>query len=299
MRESLKELIKNTIVFEYELAHVEKSIKKTIYSTDNDHCYSSLNNKDISEIIYNALIEYAFNQHELNETDYNNLHSIALKTKIKFDETKEIEDQGKYGFFGEVMLHCLLCIMYKTTPLIAKGYFYNPLENSELKGYDSYHIIEHDNKLELWFGEVKFHAVHTSGIDDVLKKIDNSISDNYLNKNLMALPNHENNLNIQGSKVDLIIKEWKKKPEIKILEEAKKYSIKLVYPILLLFNESSSGYDDSIRNVIKYIEDNYSPKAFNISVEISIFFILLPVKNTKEIKTTVLQWIKDKKQLMS
>ena len=298
MRKSLKELIEKTIIFEYKLPNSLKFIDKTIYSTENDQCYSSSDNEQLADIIYNSIIEYAFNEYELENADYQNAHSEALLTRIKFSPNKGAAVQLKHGFFGEVLLYCVLCTMHKAMPLISRGYFYNPLENSETKGFDSYHIIEDEDKLELWCGEVKFHAKHSGGIDDALNKIDNALSDDYLNKNLLALPNNVDNFN-KKSKIDTIITQWKQNPNITILEEAKKHNQKLVYPILLLFNEGSSGYDESIKSVIKHIKDNHSTKTFSLSVELSIFFILIPVNNTKEIKTKVLEWIKANKLPMS
>lgn len=299
MRESLQKLIEQTVIFEYHLPHDEKDIDGAVYSTENDHCYSSSNDKHLAEIIYNAVVDYAFNEYELDVRDYANAHMEALQTRIRYEAHKEEDEQLKYGFFGEVLLYCVLCIIYKTTPIISKGHFYSPVENSESKGFDSYHMVEHEDGVSLWFGEVKFHASRASGIKSALKGIEHVISDEYLNKNLNALPAHTSNLNLDGSKIDLIIKDWRENPSIKILETAKKHNIKLVYPILLLFDESSKGYDESIRGAIEYIAKNYEEQEFNISIEVSIFFIFIPVENSKKIKMEVLKWIGNKQPLMS
>lgn len=274
MRQVLKELVEKTIVLEYELPHTGKAITKTVYSTDNDRCYSSLNDNDISEIIYNSIVEYAFNENELVAADFTNLHAAALQTKIRYESEHKTSVQIKYGFFGEVLLYCILCILHKANPLISKGYFYSPIENAEPKGYDSYHIVESQNQLELWFGEVKFHASYSGGVKSALEKIDTALSDKYLNRNLMALPNHIQNLNIKGSQIEQIIEDWKKNPKIKIIEQAKKYNIKLVYPVLLLFDENKSGFDESIKSAVKAINDYTPKKTFGLSVNVSIFFML-------------------------
>ena len=83
MRESLKELIKQTIVFEYNLPNEDKKIPKTIISTNEDKCYSARDIESFKEIIYNSIIEYSFNEFELNDKDYQKLFGQALKSKIK------------------------------------------------------------------------------------------------------------------------------------------------------------------------------------------------------------------------
>lgn len=70
MREALKKLINDTLVLEYELPHAEKKIVNTIYSTQNDQCFSISEDTDLADIIYNAIIECSFNEFELEDADY-------------------------------------------------------------------------------------------------------------------------------------------------------------------------------------------------------------------------------------
>lgn len=70
-------------------------------------------------------------------------------------------------------------------PVISRGYFYNPLESAETKGYDSYHLIEQNGVSELWFGEVKFRNTHSSGVNSALDSIEKAISDEYLSSNFL------------------------------------------------------------------------------------------------------------------
>jgi len=299
MRDSLIKLIKETIIFEYHLPNLDKNIPKTIFSTDKDKCYSYSNIESFKEIIYNSILEYSFNEFEIDEKNYQKLFVQALKSKIKYNEFAKKETKIKYGFYGEVILYSILHILQNATPLIARGYFYNPLENSETKGYDSYHLIERNDAMELWFGETKFHKNYKKGIDDVIKKIDNALSNSYLDKNIIAIiSNHKRNLNIQNSKIESIIKDWEENPDIIITEHLKKYNIKLVYPILILY-EGKDDYDNSIKQIPKYIEDNFESKSFYLSIDYSIFFILLPLKNVKQIKEDVISWIESKKALLS
>lgn len=299
MRNELLQLISKTIIFQYDLPHNEKGIKKTIYSTENDKCYMSENMDDIVNIIYNSILEYSFNEFDINGKDYDNLQTVALKTKLKYNESQPEEVKTKYGFFGEVLLYAILYVHFKSKPLLSRGYFYDPLENSEIKGYDSYHLIENNREVELWFGETKFHKNHTSGINDALKNIEKAISDDYLSKNILAITNQKNNFSIKGSKVEAIRIEWENHPSINIIDEVKKHKIKLIYPILLVYETDCEDYDSAIRKVPEYIEKNHSSKKFNLSINYSIFFILLPLKDEIKIKREVIKWIESKKPLMS
>lgn len=298
MRDSLIELIKKTIFFEYHLPNMEKSIQKIKFSTDYDKCFSSENMESLKEVIYNLIVEYSFNEFELENKDYHKLLGQALKSKIRYNEEANEDTKIKYGFFGEVLLYGILHILLGVKPLISRGYFYNPLENSETKGYDSYHIIERDGNTELWFGETKFHEKFKSGIKDVLEKIDKALSDKYLDRNVVAIiSNHKRNLNIQNSNIEKIITDWEENPNIIITEHLKKYKMKLIYPILILY-DGKDDYDKSIEQIPKYINKEYELKTFDLSIDYSIFFILLPLKNVKQIKKDVISWIESKKALM-
>lgn len=299
MRDALLNLIQQTIIFEYDLPNDSKEIPKTIITTDSDKCYSANDMEAIKNIIYNSIVEYSFNEYEMIDKDYQKLLTVALKTKLRYNEAADDDTKIKYGFFGEVLLYSILHILLGVKPLIARGYFYNPLENSETKGYDSYHLLERGGNLELWFGETKFHKNYKSGIDDVLRKIENAISDDYLDKNIIAIvANHKNNLNIENSQIENVIDEWESNPEINVCEQLKKHNIKLVYPILILY-EGEENYDNSIKQIPQHISDNYTDVSFNLSIEYSIFFILLPLNEVKQIKSDVISWIESKKVLMS
>lgn len=302
MRQSLKELIQETILFKYELPSAKTSVLKSKISTDNDSCYFVENNDDLADIIYNAVIEYAFNEYEITEYDFDILHRRALTRKLKFNDDAAPEHKLKYGFYGEVILYCMLYLFYKAPPVIARGHLYQILENGETKGYDAYHLIDNQGEIELWFGEVKFYAnfsAATTGSNGAITNLKKAISDNYLNTNLIAISENGNNLAIDGSALKPILDDLKSNPDIKISELSRKYKIKLVYPILILFNVSKDGVDQTIKKSIEHIENTVEKIQFDISIDVSLFFILVPVENTKSIKLKVLEWIEDKKPLMS
>jgi hypothetical protein len=302
MRQSLKKLIKKTVLFKYELPNNEAGILKSKISTDDDTCYSVDRSSDLAEVIYNAVVEYAFNEYEITECDFDILHRRALTRKLKFNIHSTDAQKLKYGFYGEVILYCMLYIFYKAPPVIARGHLYQILENGETKGYDAYHLIDNEGQSELWFGEVKFYAnfvAATTGPNGAVRNLKKVISDDYLNTNLIAISERGNDLATDGSALKPILNDIKKNPDIKISQLSKKYNIKLVYPILILFDGGSEAYDDTIKKAIEHIESKAEEMRFDISIDVSLFFILVPVDSAKEIKSKVIEWIRDKKPLMS
>lgn len=299
MRQSLIDLISNTIVYKYDLPNLGLGIEKSLFSTENDKCFSSASNDDLAEIIYNSIIDYSFNEFDIDKKSYDNLHAIALKTKLKYNATATETVKISYGFHGETILFCMLYVQLGVRPVISRGYFYNPLEASETKGYDSYHITENNGVVELWFGEVKFRENHISCIKSALENKEKALSDTYLSSNFLSISNHKNNFNIQGSKVETIIKNWEENPQIEIIEEIKKHTIRLIYPIIILYDEDRAGYDESIKKAIDYIKERYNSKTFSLSIPYSIYFIWIPVQKVRDIKTKVIEWIELKKPLLS
>ncbi len=298
MRKELLDLISSSILYKYDLPNTEIGIDKSVFSTENDRCFSSVSNESLAEIIYNSIIEYSFNEFDIRGKDYNNLHTIALKTKLKYNEYATMTSKISYGFHGETILFCMLYTKLGAKPVISRGYFYNPLESAETKGYDSYHIIDNNGQTELWFGEVKFRSTHTSGINSAIENIEKAISDDYLSNNFLAISNHKNNFNITGSKIEEIINQWEANPMVDIIEEIKKHNLKLIYPIIILYDKNRDGYDKSIENSINHIKDNHSTKSFSLSIPFSIYFIWLPVDKVKDIKTKVIEWIESRKRLI-
>lgn len=299
MREVIKKLVGESIFFEYKLPNIEKNIELSKYSTIEDVCYSNEEYDKVAELIYNSIIDYAKNEYEI---DYENLNKEQTKTiinKIRYDENANMNAKKRYGFYGEVLLYCILEYFFETKVLIAKGHFYDILEGSEPKGYDCFHLIQKDENLELWFGEAKCYDSYTRAIDDVLTKIENAISDNYLSRNILSIIDKKENLNIGNSKIQKVCEEWEENPEINLIEYINMYKMKLVYPILIVADIKNKEYDNYIKDCIKYIEKKFDNKKtkFDNSFKCDIFFMFLPIKGIKEMKEQVIKWISEKKQL--
>ena len=62
MRDSLAQLISDTIIFEYSLPNNDKNIKNVHFSTSADECYSISDTDNLVKIIYNSILEYSYDE---------------------------------------------------------------------------------------------------------------------------------------------------------------------------------------------------------------------------------------------
>lgn len=299
MREVVKELIEQSILFEYKLPNENKNIESSKYSNYKDFCFSNDKYEKISELIYNSIIDYANNEYEIDETELNNEQKATIISKLRYTESQDMTTKKKYGFYGEVLLYCILVYFFGTDVLISKGYFYNVLDASEPKGYDSFHIIQREQQLELWFGEAKCYEEYTDAINSVLNNIEKALSSEYLSMNLIAIIKENKNLNILNGQIEKLCKEWKGNPVINLKDQISKYNMKLIYPILIVADKKNKEYDQCIRDCIEHIEKEFNKRKPNFSNEInsSVFFMFLPIESVGKMKEKVIEWISMEKQL--
>lgn len=305
MRASIQNLIKKSIFIECTLPNTEHSICKTKYTTTEDFCLTKSSDDSIAQIIYNNIVEYAIGEFDI---DYNNLDEElcrAIAENLKFDEEANYTSKLRYGFYGEVLLYSLLINLFSTDVLISKGYFYSPLEKGEPKGFDAYHLIQHDDKVELWFGEAKFRKDYRKPIDEVLSGFSKTTSEGYFSDNVLAIVKEKHNISNGKYIIDKltpITKTWKKSISINIAEELEKNSAELVYPIMITYQQPKHcDYYDGVKKCINYIEEQFNSGRYTINTTfpIKVFFMFFPVDDVKKIKEQVIEWISNKEPLIS
>lgn len=305
MRASIQNLIKKSIFIECTLPNTEHSICKTKYTTTEDFCLTKSSDDSIAQIIYNNIVEYAIGEFDI---DYDNLDEElcrAIAENLKFDEEANYTSKLRYGFYGEVLLYSLLINLFSTDVLISKGYFYSPLEKGEPKGFDAYHLIQHDDKVELWFGEAKFRKDYRKPIDEVLSGFSKTTSEGYFSDNVLAIVKEKHNISNGKYIIDKltpITKTWKKSISINIAEELEKNSAELVYPIMITYQQPKHcDYYDGVKKCINYIEEQFNSGRYTINTTfpIKVFFMFFPVDDVKKIKEQVIEWISNKEPLIS
>lgn len=153
MRDALKNAVQSAILFECQLPHQETGIDKSCLSSQNDICFKHSSPQDVAKVIYNGIVEFAVNEFEI---DYDNLEREqrkAILSRIRYNPEADDSAKLKYGFYGEVLLDLILRVFLRTSVVAARGYFYSPIENSEPKGFDAFHLMNRNGNIDLWFGE--------------------------------------------------------------------------------------------------------------------------------------------------
>lgn len=292
MRESLDSLISSTIGLQYTLPNSSVAIPKITVSTVSDKCYRILStDDDLAKIIYNGIVDYSYEESKIDLTRLDTIQKKALKQSLKFNTSDSETKQLKYGFYGEVLLYLILQKFHNVGTVISRGHFYNPLNNSETTGYDTYQMLLKPNgAVELWFGETKFHKSFRTGITQILDKISSSLSDEYFGTNIIAMEDYETFINSDAG-ISPILDAFRDNPEVNLARVAHEQGISFVYPMLVIFNDENKSYDEIIKSVVEYTNERYSSLSINFSLSYSIFFILLPVKVAKNIKSLVRSWI--------
>ena len=123
----------------------------------------------------------------------NELKSITSSNALKMirKAAQLVYQTGKYknrGEFGELFLHIVLRQIYGSIPAISKIYFKDAV-NTTVKGFDAVHIININDKFELWLGEVKFYNNARQAIRDVIDEIKFHTTQDYLKSEKMLLLN--------------------------------------------------------------------------------------------------------------
>ncbi|MFW6680360.1 DUF1837 domain-containing protein [Lacrimispora sp. AGF001] len=301
MRDALKDAVKNAICIECTLPHIESGVGRSCLSTHNDICFNNDNPQDIAKIIYNGIVEFAVNEYEINYDDLEKEQLKVLKRRIRYNSDDTTTTKLKYGFYGEVLLDLILRCFLKTNVLLARGYLYSPIENSEVKGFDAFHLIDKDGKLDLWLGEAKFYINFRKPLSDVLKKLQISLSDEYVNRNLLAIIDLQNRFTTQNIRLNVILDDWQEDPNINLAQEMKKHKIRITYPIFIAYEKNATDkYHESVKKCIDHIAAEFSRLKILIpaSFEYRLFFIFLPLSEVKKIKESVIEWIESQEPLI-
>lgn len=289
MREAIKQLLQNTIVYKYQLPY--NGIDKTSLSTEPDKCFCVASNAALSELIYNGIVEYALGEKHIDLANLQLCQRKAIVSRLRFENNASQDTKLKYGFYGEVVLDLILQHAFSSSVLLAKGYFYNPLENSETKGYDAYQFYYDNDQLSLLLGEVKFYASFSAAVKKILDNLEKAVSPEYFSKNVLALINEKGNFDSVPQEISEIIEKWESDPDINLYNEVINHGIKLHYPMLVLYDETESIFDDVIKNSVSTINSEFAKCTINIGMDIELFFILIPVESAKIIKEGVIEWI--------
>ena len=301
MRDSLKQAVKSAICFECKLPHKVSGTARSCLSTQDDFCFSNTNPRDIAKIIYNGIVEFAINEYEINYDKLALEQSKAIIRRIRYNSAADKETKLKYGFYGEVLLDLILRCLMKTKVLLARGYFYSVLENGEPKGFDAFHLVEKDDRLDLWLGEAKFYLAYKKPITDVLEKLSISLSDRYVSNNLIELIDWQDRFTTSSDRLKIILDHWEDNPNINLASEMTAHQIRLTYPIFIAYEKTDlDNYHKSVGKCIDHIASEFTRLNLKIpaSFDYRLFFMFLPLSEVKMIKESVITWIDSQEPLI-
>ena len=158
-----------------------------------------------------------------------------------------------------------------------------------------------EGNIDLWFGEAKFYVQYKSAITPVMEKLSTSLSDGYLNRNLLAIIDERPHITTHNEQLENLLNSWEENPDINLSQEIKNRGIRLIYPIFIAYQKNSTDqYHQSIKKCIEHIASEYT--RLNIIVPASfdyrLFFIFLPLLEVKQIKENVIKWIDSREPLI-
>jgi hypothetical protein len=297
LRKAINDLIKKVFTLKYKLPN--GSIEKSSITGQYDYCYEATDS-GISDSIYMSIIDYCLNDIEIDLTKLDQNQIFSVENRLRYNSEDELDVQVKYGFFGEVLLNIVLSVFFHTNKIIAKGHFYSPIEKSEPKGYDSFHFVEDGGKIEFWFGEVKMYSSIRQAINSINSNLNKALSTDYYKENLRAILMRNNDLDEPGSSQLFkdLLDQLRNSNMNKVIDEIKSKGIKVVYPILIVYNENSSTFDEKIMKSMKIITDKIDTNKVINELSAEILFILIPANDVIEIKKEVLEWIFSQKSII-
>ena len=221
------------------------------------------------------LPEFCFNFKELIQLQSGNAFRMLKQAAQIVYQT---EKYGNRGEFGEIFLHIALRQVYQSVPAISKIFFKDSVNNT-VKGFDAVHVVQNEQKWELWLGEVKFYDDYRRAIRDVIKEINEHTKLDYLQTEKMLILN----------KID------KEHPFYEKLNQVlhKNISLDVLFdcaciPILVTYNSDTLGQYtkvteefkqkalEEVESIRQYLEDRI-PK--DLPVKIHLF--LIPLQDKK------------------
>ncbi|MDD2469109.1 MAG: DUF1837 domain-containing protein, partial [Desulfobulbus sp.] len=122
------------------------------------------------------LPEFALKESELRGLDSSNIIQMVRNAANIIYKSDKFQKRGE---FGELFLHMAKRQVFNSIPAVSKIY-YKTAQNDTVKGFDSVHVVEAEDGLELWMGEVKFYADIKQAVSDVVKELESHTKTDYL-----------------------------------------------------------------------------------------------------------------------
>ncbi|WP_428565061.1 MAG: HamA C-terminal domain-containing protein [Solidesulfovibrio sp. DCME] len=226
------------------------------------------------------LPEFALKESELQGIDSSTLVRMIRNAANIIYQSEKFNNRGE---FGELFLHMAKRQVFNSIPAISKIY-YKTARNETVKGFDSVHVVEAEDGLELWIGEVKFYKNIKQAVSDVIQELHDHTQTNYL----------RDEFNLIINKVD---KNWQHYEKIRSLMSPNT-SLDEVFkraciPVLLTYESDAvrqcSACDDHYKelliNEMREAYHLFSSKGLPEDIRIHLF--LFPLASKTELVTAL------------
>lgn len=226
--------------------------------------------------LFEYLPEFALNYSEY--IDLNGENAIAKIRQIAANiyKSKKFERRGE---FGELLLHAIIRETYNTIPAISKIY-YKDGPNETVKGFDAVHVIDLDETLELWLGEVKFYQDISSAMHSVIEELKQHIEVRYIKSEFIAITNKIDSKWSHSDKLKALLNP---NTSLDDVFENTCIPVLLTYDskILAKYNKSCKEYIDEITQELIQYHDKFCNDLGDFPVTVHLF--LLPLNTKKEL----------------
>jgi len=183
---------------------------------------------------------------------------------------------SKRGEFGELLLHGALVDFFGAAPAVSK-LFYKDSDNDTVKGFDSVHLVMHEEGVELWLGEAKFYKDVTSAVREAVGSIAEHLRADFLKREFVLITNKLDPNWPHSATVRRLVDDAKSLDEI---------STSLVLPVLLTYEskaienaeESNEAYFAALEAEALSAWESMSTKATDAGIRIKLKLILVPLE---------------------
>lgn len=231
----------------------------------------------VEDVMGRHLMSFALSFTDFNAISGENAAKMLKKAANAIYDTNKYHNRGE---FGELLLHAAVKDFFDAQPAISKIHFKDS-PNDTVKGFDCVHIIESDNKVELWLGEVKFYKDLAKAISDVTLELRAHFNKDFLEREFIAITNKlDPNWPLANSVADLLDRN-------RSLDEIIDH---LVVPVMLTYDSAAVGEHSKVTaDYTKAIEGESTQALakFNLKLNealpVKLHLILVPLEEKERL----------------
>lgn len=222
------------------------------------------------------LPEFCLKYSEIEGIGSHNMVKLLRMAASNVYDTEKFKSRGE---IGELILHAITRQEFHTLPLISK-IFYKDSPNDTVKGFDCVHILENDDELELWLGEVKFYQDFKSASRDVCAELELHSHSIYLRKEFIAICNKLDDRHPASQKVASLLNQN---------TSLDKIFPRIVFPVLITYESDTIKTNTSlctelVEGIQKETGDNYKHFKEKIpNLKSIVHLIMVPLEQKKRL----------------